>query len=201
MLREKSKNDFYTKKAKREGYPARSVYKLQEINNKYSLIKEGDRVLDLGCAPGSWLSYISKIIGPSGKVLGVDLADIKIPVPDNAVFLRKNMFDLTDDDLWQFGMKYNAILSDSAPKTSGIKFADAGKSLNLCEKAFQICQNFLIPGGNFFCKIFEGESTNYFFNEIKNNFRFAKRFRPKATRKESSEIYIIACYFLISEVQ
>lgn len=192
MLREKSKNDFYTRKAKEEGYPARSIYKLQEINNKYFLFGEGDRVLDLGCAPGSWLSYISQKIGQSGRVLGVDLAEIRIAVPGNAVFLKKDVADLIEQDLAQFGVKYNAIVSDLAPKVSGIRFADEGRSLELCEKALAVAQKFLAPGGNFFCKIFEGESTGEFFAKVKKNFKLAKRFKPRASRKESREIYIVA---------
>jgi len=195
MLKEKSKKDFYTKKAKEEGYPARSVYKLQEIDEKYHLIKKGDKVLDLGCAPGSWLSYISKKIGQSGKVLGIDIQDIKIPIQDNTVFLKKNILDLIDSDFMKFNGKYKVIVSDLAPKTSGIKFVDAGKSLELCEKSFEIAQKILMTGGNFLCKIFEGESIDKFFNKIERNFKFAKRFKPRASRKESKEVFIIGKYF------
>lgn len=200
MLREKSKKDFYTQKAKKEGYPARSVYKLREINNKYALFKQGDRVLDLGCAPGSWLSYISEKIGQTGMVLGIDSSDIKIPIPSNALFLKKDIFDLQDEDIIRFSSKYNVIVSDLAPKTSGIKIIDEGKSLALCRKAWDMTQEFLEPGGNFFCKIFEGGSTQRFFLQIENNFKFARRIRPKATRKESKEIYIIALQFSNSGV-
>lgn len=194
MLREKSKKDFYTQKAKEEGYPARSVYKLQEIDEKYHLIKKGDMVLDLGSAPGSWLSYISKKIGQSGRVLGVDIVDIKIPIQNNMVFLKKNILELTDSDFMKFNVKYNVIVSDLAPKTSGIKFVDAGKSLELCEKSFETARKILTTGGNFLCKIFEGELTDKFFNKIKKNFKFAKRFKPRASRKESKEIFIIGKY-------
>ncbi len=195
MLREKSKNDFYTRKAKEEGYPARSVYKLQEINKKYHLIRKGDKILDLGCAPGSWLSYISKEVGQAGKVLGIDIVDIKIRLLSNTVFLKNDVLELTDFD----SVKYNAVVSDLAPKTSGIKFVDAGKSLELCEKSFEIAKKVLTPGGNFLCKIFAGESTGDFFNKIEKNFKFAKRFKPMASRKESKEIFIIGKFFACPE--
>ena len=195
MLKEKSKKDFYTKKARQEGYPARSVYKLREIDEKHHLIKEGDRVLDLGCAPGSWLSYISEKIGQKGRVFGIDIADIKIPLQNNMAFLKKDIFELTDSDFMKFNVKYNVIVSDLAPKTSGIRFVDVEKSLELCEKSFEIAQKILMTGGNFLCKIFEGESTKEFFNKIKRNFKFAKRFKPKASRKESKEIFIVGRYF------
>jgi len=195
MLKEKSKRDFYTQKARKEGYPAWSIYKLREIDEKYNLIKKKDNVLDLGCAPGSWFSYISQKIGQSGKVLGIDISDIKIPLQGNMAFLKKDILDLTDSDFIKFGSKYNVIVSDLAPKTSGIKSLDAERSLELCEKSFEIAKKFLVPGGNFLCKIFEGEAAGEFFNKIKNNFKFVKRFKPKASRSESRELFIVGRYF------
>ncbi len=199
MLREKSKNDFYTKKAKEEGYPARSVYKLKEINEKYHLIQKGDKVLDLGCAPGSWLSYISKEVGQTGKVLGIDIVDIKIRLENNTVFFKKDILELTDFDSIKYSVAFNAVVSDLAPKTSGMKSVDAGRSLELCEKSFEIAKKVLAPGGNFLCKIFAGESTGKFFNKIERNFKFAKRFKPMASRKESKEIFIIGKFFACPE--
>lgn len=197
MLKGKNEIDFYTQKAKDEGYPARSIYKLQEIDKKYNLIKKGDRVLDLGCTPGSWLIYISEKIGRFGRVLGIDIEDIKIPVKENTVFFKKDILLLNDFDFEKFNTKFNVVVSDLAPKTSGIKFADAGKSLELCEKSFEISRKVLVPGGNFLCKIFEGEFADEFFSKIKDNFKLTKRFKPEASRKESNEIYIICKDFKI----
>jgi len=180
-----SKKDYYTKKAKKENYPARSVYKLEEIDKKYGLIKKGDKVLDLGCAPGSWLMYIAKKIGEKGRVVGVDVLEMKIKIPQNAIFLKK---DIMSFDVWG---KYDVVVSDLAPSTSGIDFVDAERSLEYCERALEIAKKVLNKGGNFLCKIFEGEGTDEFFKKVKNNFEWAKRFKPKASRKWSREIYII----------
>lgn len=174
--------------AKKEGYPARSVYKLKEIDEKYKIIKKGDRVLDLGSAPGSWLLYISQKVGDKGRVIGVDVEEIKIPKKANIVFIKKGVFDLKEDD---FRNKVEVVVSDLSPKTSGIKFLDSGKSLELAEKSFEIAKSVLLPGGNFVCKIFENEESEEFFKKVEKCFDFAKRFRPKAVIKKSREFYII----------
>lgn len=186
------RDDFYKRKAREEKYPSRSIYKLQEIDKKYNLIKKGDRVLDLGCAPGSWLLYIAKEAGEKGRVVGIDIDDIKIELPKNAVFLKKDILKLNITDVVFDNNKFQVVVSDSAPSTSGIDFIDVEGSLELSEKTLEIATEVLENGGNFLCKIFEGEGTDDFFKRVKQNFKFAKRFRPKATRKQSREIYIAA---------
>ena len=188
MYRKDRQNEFYTTLAKKEGYPARSVYKLKEIDEKYKIIREGNRVLDLGCAPGSWLLYISQKVGNKGKVVGVDIEEIKIPQKANIVFIKRSVFDLKESD---FKDKFEAVVSDLSSKTSGVKFLDAGKSLELAEKAFEIAKSVLLPGGNFVCKIFQSELSDEFFKKVKNCFDFAKKIRPKAVIKKSKEFYII----------
>ena len=188
MYRKNRQNEFYTTLAKKEGYPARSVYKLKEIDEKYKIIKKGNRVLDLGSAPGSWLLYISQKVGDKGKVVGVDVEETKIPQKANIFFIKKDILDLKKDD---FRDKVEVVVSDLSPKTSGVKFLDAGKSLELAEKSFEIAKSVLLPGGNFVCKIFENESSDEFFKKVKNCFDFAKRFKPKAVIKKSKEFYII----------
>ena len=185
------KNDSYTNKAKKEGYPARSVYKLKEIDVRYKLFKEGDRVLDLGCAPGSWMMYIAERIGPKGKVVGIDVQDIKTLLKSNMLFLKTDVENVDFSSGYLQG-KYEAVVSDMAPKTQGIKFRDAGESLFLSQKALEIAKLTLKPGGNFLCKVFEGEESQRFFKEIAKNFDFIKYFRPKAVRRGSREFYIIA---------
>jgi 23S rRNA (uridine2552-2'-O)-methyltransferase len=194
MYRKGKKQDFYTKLAKEQGYPARSVYKLKEIDEKYKIIKKGDRVMDLGCFPGSWLIYISQKVGDKGSVIGVDIEEIKTIKRPNVLFIKKDIFDFKNSDVKG---KFQAIVSDLAPKTSGSKFLDSAKSLELSEMSFEIAKLFLLPGGNFICKIFEGESSRDFFEKVKKHFVFLKRFRPKATAKESREFYIIAKGFII----
>jgi 23S rRNA (uridine2552-2'-O)-methyltransferase len=195
MSQNYKRDDFYKRKAREEKYPSRSVYKLKEIDAKYKLIKKGDLVLDLGCAPGSWLLYISKKIGDRGRIVGVDVDDIKVELPENAVFLKKDIMSLRASDLIKTGGKYQAVVSDSAPATSGIDFVDVERSLELCEKALEIATEVLEDGGNFLCKIFEGEGSEEFYKKVKQNFKFSKRFRPQATRKQSREIYIAAKEF------
>ena len=185
-----SKKDFYTKKAKQDNYPARSVYKLEEIDKKFNLIKGGDRVLDLGCAPGSWLLYIAKKVN---RVVGVDILDLNIKIPQNVVFFKKDVMEFIPSEVE--GGKYDIVVSDLAPNTSGIHSIDVEKSLEFGERALEIAKKVLVDGGNFLCKIFEGDGSKKFFQEVKGNFEIAKIYKPKASRKESREIYIIGKNF------
>jgi len=187
MYRKNLKNEFYTEKAKKEGYPARSVYKLKEIDEKFRLIKDGDKVLDLGCAPGSWLLYISEKVGDRGAVFGIDLEDVKIK-PEKNIFLEK--IDIMEKIPKE--RNFDLVVSDLSPKTTGIKSIDSGKSAELCRRAFELVKIVLRPGGNFACKIFESSEADEFYKEIKQNFNFSARLKPKAVLRTSKEIYIIA---------
>jgi 23S rRNA (uridine2552-2'-O)-methyltransferase len=189
MYRKDRQNEFYTRLAKEENYPARSVYKLKEMDEKYHIVKQGDQVLDLGCAPGSWLLYLSQKVGSKGKVIGIDIEEVKIPEKTNIVFIKKDILDLKESD---FKNKFEAVVSDLAPKTSGIKSLDSGRSLELAEKSFEITKSVLVPGGNFVCKIFEGEENDEFLRRVGDSFAFTKRFKPKAVIKKSKEFYVIA---------
>ena len=206
MYRKDRQNEFYTTLAKKEGYPARSVYKLKEIDEKYKIIREGNRVLDLGCAPGSWLLYISQKVGDKGKVIGSDIKETKIPQKANIVFIKRSAFDLERPEVDEakassppspaaadlvFKDKFDAVVSALSPKTSGVKFLDSGKSLEMAEKSFEIAKSVLLPGGNFVCKIFENEKSCEFLKKVKKYFDFAKRFKPRAVIKKSREFYII----------
>lgn len=206
--------DFYFKKAKDEGYPARSVYKLKEMDEKYKIFKKGDRVLDLGCAPGSWMLYISQKIGDRGLVVGVDIEDLKIFSRKNIVFIKKDVFHLKPEDLNVDRRRsaakgdpclsahasevsiFDVVVSDLAPKTTGMKPVDEANSMLLADKALAIAKLTLEPKGNFVCKIFEGELSKEFFKEVKRNFKFVKIFRPKAVSKKSREIYVIGRGYL-----
>ncbi len=185
MYRQDLKKEYYTLKAKQDKYPARSVYKLQQIDEKFHLINKNDDVLDLGCAPGSWLLYASK----KGNVLGIDLQDINIPLPKNAKFIRQDVNTFKTDE------KFNVIISDMAPNTSGDHSVDVERSIELCEKCLEIAKTNLIKGGNFVCKIFEGEGIQNFFKKVEENFNFVKRYKPLASRSESREIFIIGKNF------
>jgi len=190
MYRKDKKQEFFTIKARKEGFPARSIYKLEEIDERFKIFKTEDRVLDLGCSPGSWLIYISRRVGVTGKVIGLDTQELSIKPGINTVFIKGDVKNYKAYELDQKG-KFNSIVSDLAPSTSGVKSLDAGRSLELCQVAFEIAKKYLIPGGNFVCKIFEGEESNEFIKEVGKFFKTIKRFRPRAVIKGSREFYII----------
>ncbi len=186
--------DHYTRKAKKERFPARSVYKLEEIQKKHRLIKKGDRVLDLGCFPGSWLLYAADLVGKKGAVVGMDLKPVSIKLPSNVtVFTR----DITDDnsDILPDDKKFNVIMSDMAPATSGNKNVDNARSFNLCCDALSLAKRYLLSGGTYMCKIFHGEDFTTYINLVKKNFKKQITFKPQSCRKASKEIYIIGLDF------
>ncbi len=184
--------DKWAKKAKELGYPARSVFKLMEIQEKYHLIKKGNIVLDLGAAPGSWSKYACKLVGPKGKVIGVDLQEIKISLP-NFFFIQKDVYELSEEDFKFFGVKsFDVILSDMAPKTTGDKFGDHIRSVRLVEKALEIALKFLKFNRPFLAKVFEGQNLPLLKKQIEKYFKNVKLFKPKSSRKESKELFIIA---------
>ena len=184
--------DHYSQQAKRERYPARSVYKLEEIQKKHHPIKKGDKVLDLGCAPGSWLLYAAKLTGPKGRVIGVDLKPVSIQVSSHIKIITADVFAL---DTTTLGKDFNVVLSDMAPATTGHKTVDAARSYNLCEAALKIAQNNLLPNGSFVCKIFQGPDFNLFLDDVQAGFKRQKIFKPQSSRKASKEIYVIGLGF------
>jgi 23S rRNA (uridine2552-2'-O)-methyltransferase len=184
--------DHYSQQAKRERYPARSVYKLEEIQKKHRPIKKGDKVLDLGCAPGSWLLYAAKLTGPSGRVIGVDLKPVSIQVSSQIKIITADVFALDSAIL---GKDFNVVLSDMAPATTGHKAVDAARSYSLCDAALKVTQNILLPGGSFVCKIFQGADFNLFLDEVRAGFKRLKIFKPQSSRKASKEIYVIGLGF------
>ena len=183
-------SDKWTKRAKEAGYPARSVYKLKEADHKFKFIKPGSKVLELGASPGSWTKYVLERIGKDGLIVAVDLNDIIIPKDSRLVFIKSDVFDLDLDGLKKIaGGYFNILLSDMAPSTTGIHFVDQEASFNLAKKALEIARELLISGGSFFIKFFEGEGSRDLIG-IAKDFAVIKLFRPTATRKSSSEIYL-----------
>ena len=149
--------DHYFHKAKKDGYAARSVYKIEEIDKKYRIIRTGNKVLDLGCSPGSWLQYASRKVGNSGQVLGVDLQPVKISLPSHVKVLKADIFEVTDEDLKIKGGQADVILSDMAPKTSGIRTNDAYRSFELNKKVLYLANDILRPEGSLLVKAFQGK--------------------------------------------
>jgi 23S rRNA (uridine2552-2'-O)-methyltransferase len=183
--------DHYARQAKKERFPARSVYKLQEIQKKYNVIKKGDSVLDLGCAPGSWLLYAAGLTGNTGRVIGIDLIPVTVSVPSHVKSYIGDILLMDDDFFKSLGSGFNVVISDMAPSTTGNKIVDTTRSFDLCRRALAIAQMTLTTGGSFVCKIFQGEDFNTFNDFVRPVFKNRKIFKPKSSRKASNEIYII----------
>jgi len=195
MKRARSKHkgwqDHYARRAQKEKFPARSVYKLKEIQQKHKLVKKGDKVLDLGCAPGSWLLYAADLTGNSGQVIGIDLKTVTIKVPSHVKVYTADILALDDEFFRSEGRNFNVVISDMAPATTGSKHVDSARSFNLCQAALAIAQEVLKPGGSFVCKIFQGEDFKTFSDSVRTAFNTCKTFKPQSSRKASREIYIV----------
>ena len=183
--------DHYSRRAQKEHYAARSVYKLAEIQKKHRLIKKRDHVLDLGCAPGSWLQFAAEQTGDQGRVLGVDLKPVTIKLPGHVQVVCGDINDLFEDPDQPLGTDFSVVLSDMAPATTGNKHADAVRSFVLCETALAVAEKVLRPGGHFVCKIFQGEDFKAFCDNVKKQFGKMHIFKPQSSRKGSKEIFVI----------
>jgi 23S rRNA (uridine2552-2'-O)-methyltransferase len=189
-----SPNDFYARKAKKESFVARSVYKLSEIDEKYKIIKSGDYVLDLGCSPGSWSQYCSIKIGLKGIVVGIDLTDMRLTL-GNACFYTQDINTANFDELKQksgVDKPFDVVISDMAPNTSGNKFTDQARSFDLCEMALGTAIKNLKKGGHFVCKFFDSQFFNEYRESLRIHFEKVDVLRPKSTRSESKEIFFVA---------
>ena len=183
--------DHLTRRAKSEGYPARSVYKLEEIQKKFKVLKKGDHVLDLGCAPGSWLLYAAQQVGSKGSVLGIDLKTVDIKLPGNVQAIQDDILEARTKDRLS-GENFQAVISDMAPATTGRKDVDALRSCRLCEMALDTALSCLEKGGSFVCKIFQGQEFKAFQGLVQKNFKECRVFKPESCRKQSKEIFMIA---------
>ena len=183
--------DYYFHKAKKDGYAARSVYKIEEIDKKYRIIRTGYKVLDLGCSPGSWLQYASRKVGNSGQVLGVDLQTIKISLPSHVKVIRADIFEVTNEDLKIKGGQADVILSDMAPKISGIRTTDEYLSFELNKKVLYLANDILCLEGSLLAKAFQGNLFDELCYEFKKMFADVKLCKPKSSRSESVEIFIL----------
>ncbi len=184
--------DHLTEKAKSQGYPARSVYKLEEIQKKFGLIKKGDAILDLGCSPGSWLLYAAKEAGDQGRVFGIDLKPVETKLPDNVTAVQDDILRPEHRQIWEQEEGFDLVMSDMAPATTGRKDVDAARSAELCRMALDAALKNLKTKGNFICKIFQGNEFKAFEKEVKTSFTECRIFKPESCRKQSKEIYIIA---------
>jgi 23S rRNA (uridine2552-2'-O)-methyltransferase len=184
--------DHYFRRAKKEGFIARSVYKLEEIDRRVRLLRTGQRVLDLGCHPGSWLQYCARAVGKRGLVVGVDTRTISIKLPPQVHFIQADVFELLPADLCHISDEFDAVLSDLAPATTGIRSVDSSRSFTLFQRALTLADDLLVPGGHFLGKIFQGPSFDEMVKELKSRFTKVKGIKPRATRSQSKEIYLVA---------
>lgn len=190
--------DYYFHKAKEEGYRARSAFKLLDIQEKFNLIKPGQTIVDLGAAPGSFLQVIARIVGQAGKALGFDLQEIN-PFPEKNI--HAEVVDIMDKEkifeaLKRHGLeKVDGVTSDLAPKTSGIRDLDQGRSAELTDQAFYLATQILKPGGFFVGKIFDGPDCAFLIKRMKQKFHRVTMFKPPSSRDRSFENFIVATGF------
>lgn len=182
--------DHFFREAKRLGYRSRAAYKLLEIDDRRKVLTKGDRVLDCGAAPGSWLQVASKRVGPKGRVIGVDITPIDPErLPENVTVHEG---DIREVDLSEaLGGKVDVVLSDMAPATTGTPSADQFRSAHLCEDLLGLLPGFLRRGGNCVMKVFEGEAYPELLRNTAQLFDRVKGFKPQASRSESVEIFIV----------
>lgn len=182
--------DAFTKAAKARGYPARSVFKLEEIDHRVKLLRPGQRVLDLGAAPGSWSMYAAQKIGPSGKLLAVDLCEIPNPLGLNATFSRGDALSLSNEDLALFA-PYDVVLSDMAPATTGSRDADQARSFELFMRALAIAEALGKGGGSFVGKLFMSDDFVPARDRLRTLFAEVRTLRPEGTRSTSYEVFLV----------
>ncbi|MDR2447433.1 MAG: RlmE family RNA methyltransferase [Treponema sp.] len=193
-----SQPDFWSLKARKEGYPARSVYKLKEIDEKFGVFKRfRGKTLDLGAAPGSWSLYTLRRVGAAGSLAAIDLSPLSRQY-DKGLFDGENFRflqgDMTSADIREAALAlgpFNAVLCDAAPSTTGNNSIDAIRSLALSETAFEYAEASLAQGGVFVVKVFQGEGSVSLLKRIRSLFSQGKSFKPQACRKESFETYYI----------
>jgi len=191
--KEHDRHDFFFKKARAEQYRARSVYKLQEIQEKHRILHPGDTVVDLGAAPGSWTQYAAEVVGARGRVVAVDRTAIAGGLPAHVTCLQLDMLEVSPESLASLAgiERVDAVISDMAPNTSGIRSVDHARSLELCRKALEVAERILRPGGHFVCKVFQGGDAPELAAELKTRFRDVRSAKPKSSREESVEFFLV----------
>ena len=182
--------DNLTREARRAGFPARSVFKLEEIDRRVRLLKPGQHVLDLGAAPGSWTLYAAQQIGPTGRLLAIDLEPIGVPLPGTVTAVVGDALSLDNEQL-SLHAPYDVVLSDMAPRTTGNRLGDQTRSFELYMRALAVAEMFLKPGGVFVGKIFMGEDLANAKAATRQLFREERGIRPEGTRATSYEMFLV----------
>jgi 23S rRNA (uridine2552-2'-O)-methyltransferase len=201
MAQPRKLHDRFFKQAKEEGYAARSAYKLKQIQDKRSILKRNDRVIDLGCSPGSWMQVAGEIVGPNGCVGGIDLKPVEIDLPPQARTMVADIFKT--DAAMLIGLAtpqgkpprlVDVLLSDMAPNTEGGAggIGDHFRSIELCRRVLELAPALLRPSGNLVMKVFEGEAYPELLKDTQKMFADVKGFKPEASRDVSREMFIVA---------
>jgi len=186
-------HDHFFHLAKKEGYRARSVYKLKEIQKKFKPLRPGMRVVDLGAAPGSWTQYLAEVVGRQGKVVAVDLHTMTGGLPRQVEVVKGDAFKMTAEELESLaGGTIDGVYSDMAPKTSGMKQVDHLRSVALCERAMYLADRVLPLGGTLVVKIFQGADLSGYRSALGSRYQKVRLFKPKSSRRDSVEIFLVA---------
>lgn len=184
-------HDKFFRKAKAEGYLARSAYKLTEIDDRHELLRRGDAVLDVGCSPGSWMQVASQRVGTKGVVIGIDLKEVDVEIAPNVHTVQGDITMIDPNELLGAGgKKFDVVLSDMAPNTTG--HGDDLRSADLCRALLGLLPALLRKDGNLTMKVLEGAEYTALLSETKAMFRAAKGFKPAASREMSNEMFIVA---------
>ena len=190
----KNRHDAFFRKARNEGFAARAVYKLEDIDKRVRLFHAGARVLDLGCRPGSWMQYAVKAVGTHGKVVGVDRMPLPAPVP-GAQVLVADIYTLSDEEILCGLAAYDIVLSDMAPDTTGIRATDQARSANLVEEALGRAERLLAPLGAFVAKVFQSPEVDRLRKRMGERFADVRLLKPEASRQQSTELYLVGKNF------
>ena len=188
-------NDPYVEKAKKDGYRSRAAYKLIELDEKFHFLKPGKKIVDLGAAPGGWAQVAAKKVGARGKVVALDLKEVE-PIPGVILLVK----DFMEDDApalikQQFEGKVDIVLSDMAPNATGHAGTDHIRIMGLCEAAFEFALEVLAPGGVFVAKVWQGGTEGELLKRMKAHFSTVKHAKPKASRADSAENFVVATGF------
>ena len=195
-------SDVYVKKAKSDGFRSRASYKLLEILESKPLIRRGDTVVDLGCAPGGWSQVAKAAVGNEGSVIGVDILEMS-PIPQiefiQGDFSEKQVLDLLCSKLENKSVKL--VISDMAPNITGVSAIDLPAHYELVDLALEFCLVQLSEGGHFIIKLFQGSGFDSAVNDIRKFFKKIKLIKPEASRKKSREVYLLGEYFRQQEIK
>jgi 23S rRNA (uridine2552-2'-O)-methyltransferase len=192
---ERQLNDPYVARAKREGYRSRAAFKLLEIDEKYKILKPGQKIVDLGAAPGGWSQIAAKVVGPKGKVVGIDL--LPIDPMAGVEFIELDFLDESAPGklIEMLGGPADVVMSDMAANTTGHKKTDHLRIIGLAEAAIYFAREILAPGGAFVAKVFQGGTENQLLADLKRDFAVVRHVKPAASRSDSAELYVLATGF------